>query len=185
MGIFQRSTSELLLANPGVIPEQPFWFAVQTRPRYEKKVTAELQEKGVETLLPLYSATHQWSDRRRVVNLPIFTGYVFVRIVPSPVPRISVLQTNGVISFVSVRNIGIPIPDYEIEAIQAVLEGGVTFEPYPYLKVGKTVRIRGGCLDGVSGVLMAVNGDQSLVISVNLIQRSIAMRVEGYKVEAI
>lgn len=185
MSIVQRSTSELLLANLGVTPERSFWFAIQTRPRYEKKVTAELQEKGVETLLPLYSATHQWSDRRRVVNLPIFTGYVFVRIVPSPLPRISVLRTTGVISFVGVRNIGIPIPDYEIEAIQAVLDGGVAFEPYPSLKVGKTVRIRGGCLDGVSGVLMAVNGDRSLVISINLIQRSIAVRIEGYNVEAV
>jgi transcription antitermination factor NusG len=185
MSVFQRSTGQLLLATPGVAPEQPLWFAIRTRPRYEKKVTSDLQEKGIETFLPLDSATHQWSDRRRVVNLPIFPGYVFVRIASSLSARIPVLRTNGVISFVGVRNMGIPIPDCEIEAIQTVRQGGVSFEPCPYLSVGQSVRIRGGCLDGISGVLMAVNGDQSLVISVHAIQRSIAMRIEGYKVEAI
>jgi transcription antitermination factor NusG len=180
----QRTTEELLLTSPGLTPEQLSWFAIQTRPRYEKKVTAELQEKGIKTFLPLYSALHQWSDRRRLVHLPIFPGYVFVRIAPALNARIAVLRTNGVTNFVGVRNIGVAIPDYEIEAVQAVIEGGSTFEPHPYLKVGQRVCIRGGCLDGVSGVLMAVNGDHSLIISVSLIQRSIAMRIEGYKVEA-
>lgn len=185
MSALQRSTSELLLTNPGIAPEQLFWFAIQTRPRYEKKVTAELQEKGIKTFLPLHSASHQWSDRRRVVSLPLFPGYVFVQIALSLHARVSVLRTNGVVGFVGVRNMGIPIPDGEIEAIQTVIKGGIAFEPYPYLKVGQSVRIRGGCLDGVSGVLEAVNGDRSLIVSVNLIQRSIAMRIEGYKVEAL
>jgi transcription antitermination factor NusG len=185
MSVFQRSTGEMLLVTPGAMPEQPFWFAIRTRPRYEKKVTSDLQEKGIETFLPLDSATHQWSDRRRVVNSPIFPGYVFVRIASSLSARVSVLRTNGVLSFVGVRNMGIPIPDCEIEAIQTVREEGVSFEPCPYLSVGQSVRIRGGCLDGISGVLMAVNGDQSLIISVHVIQRSIAMRIAGYKVEAI
>jgi transcription antitermination factor NusG len=185
MSAVQRSTGELLLASPGIMPEQSFWFAIQTRARYEKKVTVELEEKGVEAFLPLHSATHKWSDRRRVVNLPLFPGYVFVRIAPLLHARVSVLRTNGVISFVGVRNAGIPIPDAEIEGIQAVLQRGVACEPYPYLKVGQSVRLHGGCLDGISGVLMGVNGDRSLIISVNLIQRSIAVRVEGYNVEAI
>lgn len=185
MSAVQHTTRDLLVIGPGVTPEESFWFAIQTRPRYEKKVTAELEEKGVEAFLPLHSATHEWSDRRRVVNLPLFPGYVFVRIAPLLHARVSVLRTNGVISFVGVRNVGIPIPDGEIEGIQALLEGGVACEPYPYLKIGQSVRIRGGCLDGVSGVLMGVNGDRSLIVSVNLIQRSIAVRIEGYSVEAI
>jgi transcription antitermination factor NusG len=185
MSAVQHSTGELLLTDPGVTPEESFWFAIQTRPRYEKKVTVELEEKGVEAFLPLHSATHQWSDRRRVVNLPLFPGYVFVRIAPLLHARVSVLRTHGVISFVGVRNMGIPIPDAEIEGIQAVLQGGVAYEPHPYLKVGQSVRLRGGSLDGVSGVLMGVNGDRSLIISVNLIQRSIAVRIEGYSVEAL
>lgn len=166
-------------------PARPGSLAKDARPRYEKKVTAELQEQGVKTFLPLYSAMHQWSDRRRLADLPIFPSYVFVRILPVLNARISVLRTNGVTNFVGPRNIGVPIPDCEIEAVQAVLDGGASFEPYSYLKVGQRVCIRGGCLDGVKGVLMAVNGDQNLIISVSLIQRSIAMRIEGYKVEVI
>src|SRR5262249_12004389 len=154
------------------------WYALRTRPRFEKKVTAELNEKGIETFLPLNSAVHQWSDRKRVVHLPLFPGYVFVRMVASLSERIVVLRTNGVASFVGVRNIGVPIPDDEIDAVRTVVEQKIPFEPYPYLKVGQRVCIRGGCLDGVGGVLTAVNGDQSLIISVNLIQRSIAMRIE-------
>ena len=185
MSVLQSSSNELLLSNPDLASGQSSWFAIQTRPRFEKKVNVELQEKGVKTFLPLASVTHRWSDRRQLVHLPIFPGYVFVRIAPLLNLRVSVLQTNGVLSFVGIRNMGIPIPDCEIEAIQAVIEGGATVEPYPHLSIGQRVRICGGCLDGVSGFLTAVNGDRSLIISVNLIQRSIAMRIEGYKVEAI
>lgn len=185
LGATQMSTGELLLHSAGVLPDQSSWFAIQTRPRYEKKVISELQEKGVNAFLPLYSATHQWSDRRQVVQMPLFPGYIFVRIAASLNERVAVLQTNGVISFVGVRNMGVPIPDCEIEAVRTVLNAGMKFEPYPHLQIGQRVCVRGGCLDGVTGVLTAINGDRSLVVSVNLIQRSIAMRIEGYKVEAI
>jgi transcription antitermination factor NusG len=90
-----------------------------------------------------------------------------------------------VLNFVGVRNVGVPIPDSEIDAVRAVLDGKTSFKPHPYLKIGQQVRICGGSLDGLTGVLTTVNGDQSLVISVNLIQRSIAMRVQGLRVEAI
>jgi transcription antitermination factor NusG len=176
--------SGLLLSNLGFMSDQPRWFAVHTRPRYEKKVSAELREKGITNFLPLYSATHQWSDRKRLVHLPLFPSYVFVQISPVANARVSVLRTNGVTSFVGVRNMGVPIPDCEIEAVQAILEKRISFEPYPYLRIGQRVCIRGGCLNGVTGTLTAINGDQSLIVSVNLIQRSIAMRIEGYKVEA-
>jgi transcription antitermination factor NusG len=165
--------------------DQPCWFALKTRPRHEKRVVTELREKDLESFLPLRSSMHQWSDRRRLVHEPLFPGYVFVRITAGLNSRSLVLRTNGVVSFVGIRNMGVPIPNCEIEAIQTIVEGGTSFELHPYLTVGQRVCIRGGCLDGVSGVLMAINGDQSLIVSVNLIQRSIAMRVEGYKVEAL
>lgn len=176
---------EVLSDNYAPVAEESSWFAIHTRPRYEKKVTAELQQKGIRAFLPLSSAMHQWSDRRRLVHVPLFPGYVFVRVSSLPVHRISVLRTNGVLNFVGVRNVGVPIPDSEIDAVRAVLEGRTSFKPHPYLKIGQRVRICGGSLDGLTGVLTTVNGDQSLVISVNLIQRSIAMRVQGLRVEAI
>jgi transcription antitermination factor NusG len=185
VSVVQRSTENLLSAGYRALEEPASWFAVQTRPRYEKKVSSELHEKGIKTFLPLSSAMHQWSDRRRLVHVPLFSGYVFVNIPASLGARICVLRTNGVLNFVGVRNMGVPIPDSEIEAVRAVVEERVAFEPYPYLKVGQRVCIRGGSLDGLSGVLTAVNGDQSLIISVNLIQRSIAMRIEGYRVEPL
>jgi transcription antitermination factor NusG len=185
MSVAQLTGGNLFQQHRALELEEIAWFAVQTRPRYEKKITVELQEKGINAFLPLYSATHQWSDRRRVVQMPLFPGYVFVRIAPSLGERVAVLQTNGVVSFVGVRNMGIPIPDCEIDAVRTVLDGGVSIEPYPHLQLGQRVRVLGGCLDGVTGVLKAINGDRSLIVSVNLIQRSIAMRIEGYQVEAI
>jgi transcription antitermination factor NusG len=185
MCALQRSADELLLTRQEIMLDQLSWFAVHTRPRYEKKITMELQEKQIQAFLPLHSAIHQWNDRRQVVDMPLFSGYVFVRINSLLVSRIAVLRTQGVLNFVGVRGMGTPIPDSEIEAVQAVLGQKIPFEPYTYLRVGQRVRICGGCLDGVTGILAGVNGKQSVVVSVNLIQRSIAMRIEGYKVEAV
>ena len=97
--------------------------------------------------------------------------------------RIAVLRTIGVTNFVGVRGIGTPIPDVEIQTIQTVLEQCPSFQLYPYMNIGQRVCIRGGCFDGVEGILTAINGDESLVVSVQLIQRSIAMRISGYQIE--
>lgn len=159
------------------------WFAIQTQPRYEKKVTAELQEKGIQVFLPLLASTHQWSDRQRVVEVPLFPSYVFVRIVPWQERRIAVLRTHGVNGFVGVRGVGTPIPDTEVAAVQEMLKHRIPLQLYPFLQTGQRVRIRGGCLEGIRGILTAINGDYSLVVSVELIQRSIAMRLTGYQIE--
>ena len=164
----------------------PFdWMAILTRTRFEKKVCAELKEKGIETFLPLYSAKHKWSDRQAVVQLPLFPGYVFARIAPRQEERIPVLRTLGVMGFVGARGIGTPIPESEIRAVQTLLEQRVPFQLYPFLNIGHRVRIRGGCLDGIEGILTAINGDKSLVVSVQLIQRSIALHINGYEVEPV
>jgi transcriptional antiterminator NusG len=179
----QLATNETPAVKLDVLPGSKAWFAVQTRPRFEKKAALELQEKGIQTFLPLDSVKRQWSDREQTVSLPLFSGYMFVRISADQDLRVAVLRTNGVNNFVGARGIGTPIPDIEIEAVQTLLKQQVPFKIYPYLKLGQTVRIRGGCLDGIKGILTKVNGDQSLVISIDLIQRSIAMRVTGYDIE--
>jgi transcription antitermination factor NusG len=176
-------TDELTPANPGRELAAPAWFAVQTRPRHEKKVSGELQEKGVSAFLPLVSSTRQWSDRSRVVELPLFPQYVFVRIAPTLDTRVSVLRTNGVTNFVGTRGIGVPIPDDQIERVQTVVARGIPVAPHSFLTVGNRIRIRGGALDGLQGILTAVNGDQTLVVSVELIQRSIAIRIAGFSIE--
>ena len=160
------------------------WFALQTWPKYERKVADDLQRKDVHVFLPLFSSHHQWSDRRRLVDAPLFPGYIFVRIHETLETRVSVLRTNGVAGFVGVRGIGVPIPDEQIDAVRAVLATGAPLHPHPYLNVGQRVRICGGSLEGLQGILLAHNDDLSLVISIELIQKSVAIRVAGYRVEA-
>jgi transcription antitermination factor NusG len=185
LSYLQTTTHELVGANPVTDVEAPAWFAVQTRPRHEKKVSAELQEKGVSAFLPLVSSTRQWSDRRRVVETPLFPQYVFVRIAQTLQTRVSVLRTNGVTNFVGTRGLGVPIPDEQIERVQTVVTRGIPATPHAFLNVGKRIRIRGGALDGLQGILTAVNGDQTLVVSVELIQRSIAIRIAGFSIEPV
>ena len=183
MTTFQPLSSELRSVDLSTVSSETSWFAVQTRPRFEKKVALALQEKSIQSFVPLHAAKRQWSDRKQLVSLPLFPGYTFVRIAADQDSRVAVLRTYGVTNFVGARGIGAPIPDGEIEAVQTLLKRQVPFKLYPYLKVGQSVRIRGGALDGIKGILTKVNGDQSLIISVELIQRSIAMRVTGYDIE--
>jgi len=164
--------------------EQQYWFAVQTKAKHEKRVAAELREKGIAAFLPVFTEVHQWSDRKRKVELPLFNTYVFVRIGGDQGSRVSVLQTHSVFRFVGVRGIGIPIPDEQIKALQTIVRQNVPFMPYPFLSLGQKVRVRGGSLDGICGVLLEINADRSLIVSVESIQRSIAIRIDGYQVEA-
>ena len=167
-----------ILVPPGIVEVQQSWFALQTKPRHEKRVAAELKAKGVMAFLPMLSEVHQWSDRKRHVELPLFTTYVFVKIGGDRSSRATVLQTNGVFSFVGARGMGIPIPDDQIETVQAIIREKISFSEYPFLNVGQKVRVRGGSLDGICGVLLAINNDRSLVVSIDSIQRSIAIRID-------
>lgn len=161
------------------------WYAIQTMPKHERKVAGELERKGLHTFLPLIPSTRQWSDRRRVLDLPLFPGYVFVHMSPTPHLRISVLRTSSVTGFVGVRGMGIPIPENQIAAVESILEQKLQCRPFPFLNIGQRVRIRGGSLEGIEGILTEIKGDLSLVISVELIHRSLAIRVAGYRIEPI
>lgn len=161
------------------------WYALRTRPRHEKRVHAELHEKSILSFLPLLSEAHPWSDRQQIVQAPLFPGYVFTRTKNDLNHRVTVLQTMGVLSFVGFRGVGTPIPDEQIQALQAILEARISCGPYAFLNVGQKVRIVGGSLDGIQGFISEKRGEASLVISVDLIQRSIAIRVAGYQVEPV
>ena len=161
------------------------WYAVQTRARHEKVVSERLQEQGLTTFLPMISEVHRWSDRRKKVELPLFSCYVFVRMVPSNEERVRVHRVNGVFGIVGVRSEGTPIPDEQIQAVRTLISEKLPWSFHPFLKIGQRVRIRGGSMDGVEGVLVARNGDCTLVVSIDAIQRSLAVRIEGYDVEAV
>ena len=160
------------------------WYAVQTRTRHEKMVAQRLHERAVTTFLPLMTEVHRWSDRKKVVELPLFGGYVFAKIAATNIERLRVLRVEGVLSLVGSGKEGTPIPDNEIESVRLLLQEGLPWSSHPFLKIGQRVRIRSGALDGMEGVLVSRNGDRTLVISVDAIQRSLAVRVEGYDVEA-
>ena len=170
---------------PAAACETAQWYAIQTRPRHEKSAAAELTQKGIITFLPLVTQIHRWSDRRKKVELPLFSCYTFVQIVPTPETRVSVLRTNGVLNFVGCRNQGAPIPEAQIQSVRTLLASKVPFTSYPFLKVGQRVRIRGGCLDAMEGILIRQNGDRGLVVSVDMIQRSLALSIEGFDVEPV
>jgi len=161
------------------------WYAVHTRSRHEKRVAAELEQKGIATFLPLITETRKWSDRRVKVDVPLFSCYMFVNIPMTPEPRVSVLRTSGVLAFVGGNHLGCPVPAHQIEQIQTLLERKIPFAAHPYLEVGQRVRIRGGALDGLEGVLSRFGGSNRLVISVQTIQRSLSVTVEGYDVEPL
>jgi transcription antitermination factor NusG len=164
---------------------EPQWYAVHTRSQHEKAVVNQLQRRGIETFLPLISEVHRWSDRRKVVQLPLFSCYAFVHMRLAPELWYTVTQTNGVLGFVGARGEGIPIPESQIENLRALLSSDVPYTLCPFLQVGQRVRIRGGALDGIEGLLTARNGDRTLVISVEPIQRSISVQVDQYQMEAI
>jgi len=169
---------------PRVHMEQPHWYAVQTYSRHEKKVVTELQEKGITTYLPLLTQVRRWSDRRKVIQTPLFSCYAFIHAALVPEVHSAVVRVGGVLGFVGQQNRGIPIPDSQIESIQTLLAHNVTLTPYLFLKAGQRVRIRGGVLDGIEGTLV-INGSRRLVISIESIHHSLSISVEGHDVEPI
>jgi transcription antitermination factor NusG len=181
--IHLESTS--IISPPSRTPEESKWYAVHTMARHEKRVAAQFEEKRVCTFLPLLHQVHRWSDRRSVVEIPMFSCYAFVRMVRTAEERLKILRTPGVLGFVGSERQGTSIPDEQIESIRRAISEKVPCLPHPFISAGKRVRIRGGSLDGVEGILMRQGGDHSLVLSVELLRRSIWIRVEGYDIELV
>ena len=161
------------------------WYAVHTRARHEKAVEHRLRTQGMTTFLPLVREVHSWSDRRKKVELPLFSSYVFLQSSMTPEERTLVYRIDGILGFVGVRGEAIPISDGEIESVRALLAQNVSWSSHPFLKLGQRVRIRGGALDGVEGIFQSRNGENKLVISVNALQRSLAVSIEGYDLEPV
>lgn len=161
------------------------WYALHTRARHEKAISERLTRDGIETFLPIVIKTHHWSDRKKTVHLPLFSCYVFVKLARSSNERIRAERTPGALGIVGVRGEGIPIPDEQLDSIRRVISQQALWSLHPFLRIGQRVRIRGGSMDGIEGVLLARNGDRTLIVSIDAIQRSLAVRVEGYDVEPV
>lgn len=170
----------------GPLLETPQWFAIRTRSRHEKVVAEQLGKQNIENFLPMVKTVHRWSDRKKEVQLPLFSGYSFARLILCSPDRLRVLQTHGVAGFVGVRGIGIPIPEGQIESLRTLVTNDIPMNDYPFFEIGtgQRIRIRGGALDGVEGILAAQNG-RHLVISVEPIHRSLSVCIDGYRFEPI
>ena len=152
------------------------WFAVRVKSNYERVAELHLTDRGYERFAPSYKVERQWSDRKKEVDQFLFPGYVFCRL--DPHDRLPVLTVPGVVGVVGFGKIPAPIPDEEIERIQRMVQSGLLVKPWPFLAVGQTVLIERGPLSGIEGILAEEKAQCRLVVSVNLLQRSVAAEVE-------
>ncbi len=152
------------------------WFALTVKPNHEKAAAQSLECKGWEVFLPLYRARRRWSDRIKELELPLFAGYVFCRCVRPD--RAGVLATPAVTSVVGFGHRPAVIPDAEIESVRTLVASGLPLNLWPLLRVGERVRIEAGPLAGVEGTLTQLKDAWRVVVSVELLQRSVAAEVE-------
>ena len=165
------------------VHSQPFWYAGYTASRHEKRVSEHFAQRGVEHFLPLYETIHRWNNGRHRVQLPLFPGYIFVRIVLQE--RLRVLEVPGFVRLVGFNGLPHPLPETDINKMKEALNKGVLAEPYPYLTVGTRVEIRNGPMQGMTGILLRRHNKCRVVISVDLIMRSMAVEVEASDVVPI
>lgn len=159
------------------------WFAVTVRPRHEKTVARNLSVRGLQPFVPLYSARRRWSDRKKKVDLCLFPGYVFCRF--GYEQRLSVLNLPSVTSIVGFGKTPAPIPEQQMEAIQTILNSGLPFGPWPFLKAGRQVRIEHGSMAGLEGVISREKDACRVVVNVDLLQRSVAVEIDREMVSPI
>ena len=157
------------------------WLAIYTRHQHEKLAARCLAYKGFEVFLPVYNALHRWSDRVKELSLPLFPGYVFLR--GGHGQQLPILTTLGVAGLVKFAGTSAVISDAEIESIRRALLNGAHIEPHPFLKCGDWVRVKGGPLENMEGILVRDKNKSRLVLSVELVQKSVSVEVDAWLVE--
>jgi transcription antitermination factor NusG len=160
---------------------QPRWYAAHTSANREKRVAEQFQLRRIDHFLPVYSSVRRWKDRQVQLELPLFAGYVFVRLALRD--RLQVLEVPGVARLVGFSGSAVALPDEEIDALRRSVGCGVRAAPHPYLTVGRRVRVMAGPLTGQEGILLRWKGNWRVVLSVELIQRSIAVEVDTATLE--
>lgn len=160
----------------------PAWYVICTMPRHEKQVAVQLSGRGIDHFLPLYEEVHRWKDRRTTVSLPLFPGYVFVRI--PIVERLRVQVIPGVLRFVGFGGLPIALSEREMGQLEQGLKT-LRAAPHPFLKVGQLVRLKSGPLTGFEGILERYRDKFHVVLSMDLIQQSVAVEVDVCDVEML
>lgn len=171
------SVASAASAIPQHLASETLWYAGYTSARHEKKVAQQLQQRKIDHFLPLYETVRRWNNGRHRVQMPLFPSYVFVRIALQE--RLRVLQIPGFVRLVGFNGLAYPLPETEIDAMREALIAGVVAEPYPYLTTGSRVEILAGPLQGVRGILLRRQGKCRVVLSIDLIMRSVVVEVEA------
>ncbi|HEV2299809.1 MAG TPA: UpxY family transcription antiterminator [Candidatus Acidoferrales bacterium] len=160
---------------------EPRWFAVHTRSRHEKSASEQLRGRQIETFLPIYQSTRRWRNGDHEVQLPLFPGYTFVHIPLKD--RLHVLKVPGVVRLVGFNGAPVPLEDQEVEGLRCALVSGIKAAPHPYLTVGRRVRITAGPLNGQHGILVRRKGALRVILSIELIQRSVLIDLSANEIE--
>jgi transcription antitermination factor NusG len=161
------------------------WYAVRTRSNFEQQAVAEIADKGFEAYLPAFQQVHQWKDRKKIVNHPLFPGYFFVRLVDSNERRLAVLKTAGVVQILGSGKTIEPVPEEQVESVRRMLSANVACFAHPFLREGSRVRIRRGALKDLEGLLVRFKNAYRLVLSVDLLCQSVATEVDIIDIEAL
>lgn len=156
--------------------DEAAWYALRVRPRWEAQVADSLSAKGLQTFLPVYTVTKRWSDRVKRSEAPLFDGYVFCQ--ADIQNRLPVLVTPGVLHFVGIGKTPVPVDPVEMSAVQSAMQSGRQVRPWPFLREGERVRIDDGPLRNLEGILLQAQSDDVVVLSVTLLQRSMAVRID-------
>jgi transcription antitermination factor NusG len=159
------------------------WYVTYTCPRHEKYVAQQLAERNIGSFLPLYTSVRRWKDRRKRLELPLFPGYVFVQLTEGN--RLDILRLPGVVQIVCFQGKPAAIPLTEIDALRRGMAGAVVVQPHPFLQAGRRVRIVNGPMAGVEGIFVRRKDQVRIVISISLIQRSVAMEIGEADVEPV
>jgi transcriptional antiterminator NusG len=160
------------------------WFAIQTRYRYEHRTATELTAKGIESFLPIVREVHNWKDRSKTLDVPVFNGYLFARFEATLRNRVLVLETAGVSRILGKLGMPEPVADVEMAVLRQALESGMQYSQHPYLAIGTPVRIKRGPLQGLEGRVIRGANALKLVINISSIYQAIAVQVALEDVEA-
>ncbi len=159
------------------------WYALYTCPRHEKHVARQIEQRHISCFLPLYRSVRRWKDRRKELELALFPGYVFVRM--DLQDKLRVLQVPGAVRLVTFNGQPAALPEQEIECLRNRQSSCGTIEPHPYLCVGRRVRVRNGPLQGLEGIIRRSKDKCRVVLSLDLIMRSVAVEIDEGDVESI
>jgi len=163
-----------------------YWYAIYVRSRHEFQVRERLTKTGIDVFLPVVERLNRWKDRKKIVTFPLFPGYIFVHIKKNYDNMLDILKMQGVVRFLGlVPSEPEPVPDEQVIALKRLVESKEALDPYPYLKEGQRVRIKKGPLAGVEGILTERTGHHILVLSVDILQQGVSIKIDASEVESI